>query len=123
MLRYLTVVQVAFPRFAREDLTVAGQPIAAGEMVVCSLSGADRDPSLGPRMDAVDPARVVAPHLAFGHGMHRCVGAPLAQLELAIACPALLDRLPGVRLAQPMDELAFRPFSIVYGLESLPVTW
>jgi cytochrome P450 len=123
LLRYLTVVQVAFPRFAREDLVLAGQPIAKGEMVLCSLTGANRDPALGPDMDTVVPGRKVASHLAFGHGLHRCVGAPLAQMELRIALPALLRRFPDLRLAVPFEEIPFRKISIVYGVDSLPVAW
>ncbi len=123
LLRYLTVVQVAFPRFAREDTVVAEQPIAAGDMVLCSLSGANRDPALGPGVDSVEPNRKIASHLAFGHGMHHCIGAPLARMELTIAYPALLRRFPELRLSVPIGELTFRPFSIVYSVESLPVAW
>lgn len=123
LLRYMTVVQVAFPRFAKEDLVLAGQPIKKGEMVLCSLIGANRDPALGPDMDEVKPGREGPSHLAFGHGIHHCIGAPLARLELKIAFPALLRRFPGLRLAVPEEEIAYRPLSIVYGLTSLPVTW
>lgn len=123
LLRYMTVVQVAFPRFARHDLELAGQPIAKGEMVLCSLSAANRDPALGADMERAVPSREVASHLAFGHGIHRCIGAPLAQMEMRIAFPALLRRFPGLRLAVPYEEVPFRQLSIVYGLESLPVTW
>jgi len=123
LLRYLTVVQVAFPRFAREDLVLAGQPIAKGQMVLCSLTAANRDPALGTDMDRAVPGRKVSPHVAFGHGIHRCIGAPLAQMEMRIAFPALLRRFPGLRLAVPFEQLAFREISIVYGLGSLPVAW
>ncbi|MEU7694765.1 cytochrome P450 [Microbispora hainanensis] len=123
LLRYLTVVQVAFPRFAREDLVLAGQPIAKGQMVLCSLTAANRDPALGTDMDLAVPGRKVSPHVAFGHGIHRCIGAPLAQMEMRIAFPALLRRFPGLRLAVPFEQLAFREISIVYGLDSLPVAW
>jgi cytochrome P450 len=124
MLRYLTVVQVAFPRFAREDLVLAGQPIAKGEMVLCSLTAANRDPALGADMDTVDPLRdAIASHLAFGHGIHHCVGAPLARLEMRIAFPALLRRFPTLRLAVPDEEIAWRKISIVYGVDTLPVAW
>ncbi len=123
LLRYFTVVQVAFPRFAREDLVLAGQPIAKGQMVLCSLTAANRDPALGADMDRAIPGRKVSPHVAFGHGIHRCIGAPLAQMEMRIAFPALLRRFPGLRLAVPFEQLAFREISIVYGLDSLPVVW
>ncbi|GGO72631.1 cytochrome P450 [Nonomuraea cavernae] len=121
LLRYMTVVQVAFPRFAREDLELEGQPIKKGELVLCSLIGANRDPSLGDDMDEVKPYRAtVGSHLSFGHGIHRCVGAPLAQMEMRIAFPALLRRFPDLHVA---GEVPFRPLSIVYGVEKLPVAW
>jgi cytochrome P450 len=123
LLRYISVVQVAFPRFARRDIEVGGQRIAAGDMVVCSLSGANRDEVLGADMDRIDPGRSVSPHVAFGYGIHHCVGAQLARREMAIAYPALLRRFPTLRLAVPADEVAYRPFSIVYGVNTLPVTW
>ncbi|WP_037067151.1 cytochrome P450 [Pseudonocardia acaciae] len=123
LLRYISVVQVAFPRFARHDTEIGGQKVGAGDMVVCSLSGANRDPELGSEMEKVDPGRSVAPHVAFGYGIHHCVGAQLARREMAIAYPALLRRFPSLRLAVPSGELSYRPFSIVYGVTTLPVTW
>ncbi|MDX6741663.1 cytochrome P450 [Actinocorallia sp. A-T 12471] len=122
LLRYLTVVQVAFPRFAREDVVVGGQPIAKGEMVLCSLSAANRDPERGDDLDRAVPGRPFS-HLAFGHGIHRCVGAPLARMELEIAFTALARRFPTFRPAIPAAEISFRQIAIVYGLDALPVTW
>jgi cytochrome P450 len=121
LLRHLTVVQVAFPRFAREDVLIGGTPIASGDVVVCSLSAANRDTVLGNGMEHVDPTRAATSHLAFGHGLHRCIGAQLARMELRAAYPALVRRFPAMRLAVPPEELAFRKSSIVYGVESLPV--
>ncbi|MEU7743565.1 cytochrome P450 [Nonomuraea sp. NPDC049158] len=121
LLRYMTVVQVAFPRFAREDLDLFGHSIKKGEMVLCSLTAANRDPHLGEGIEEVRPERPTAgSHLAFGHGIHRCVGAPLAQMEMRIAFPALLRRFPGLRVA---GEVPFRKLAIVYGVEKLPVAW
>ncbi|GIM91111.1 cytochrome P450 [Paractinoplanes toevensis] len=123
LLRYLTVVQVAFPRFAVRDLEVAGVPIRAGDVVMCSLSAADRDEVLGPGMDQIDAGRRTSrSHLAFGHGLHRCVGAELARMELRIAYPALVRRFPAMRPAIDPASLPMRRASIVFGLESLPVT-
>ena len=119
LLRYLTVVQVAFPRFAREDLTVGGVRISKGDVVVVSLAGADRDPVLGENLEQVDPTRAATSHLAFGHGVHRCIGAELARMELRAAYPALVRRFPSMRLAE--EDLNFRKVSIVYGLDRLPV--
>jgi len=121
LLRYLTVVQVAFPRFAKKDLDIGGVHIEAGDVVVASLSAANRDSSLGAGMDAVDPARPASPHVAFGYGIHRCVGAELGRMELRIAYPALVHRFPEIKLAVDPAELAFRKVSIVYGVDSLPV--
>jgi len=121
LLRYLSVVQVAFPRFATADMQICGVQIAAGDLVVCSLSGADRDQTLGPGMDRFNPARPPTSHLAFGYGIHRCIGAELARMELRIAYPALLRRYPDITLAVRPEELSFRKSSLVYGLDSLPV--
>jgi cytochrome P450 len=121
ILRYLTVVQVAFPRFARDDVEVAGAQISKGDVVVVSLSGANRDNVLGPDLEQVDATRVPTSHLAFGYGVHRCIGAELARMELRAAYPALLRRFPAMRLAKAAEELTFRKISIVYGVESLPV--
>jgi cytochrome P450 len=122
LLRYLTVVQVAFPRLARKDITIGGRSILAGDIVLCSLSGANRDARQGPDMERFDPTRPVPPHLAFGHGLHRCIGAELARMELRAAYPALVRRFPGIALAVRPEELAYRKLSFVYGVETLPVT-
>jgi len=121
LLRYLTVVQVGFPRFAVRDSTVGGKAIFAGDIVICSLSGANRDVRRGADLDTADPHREPAGHLAFGHGIHRCVGAELARMELRLAYPALAKAFPAMRLAVAADELAYRDLSVVYGLHSLPV--
>ncbi|NIH82538.1 cytochrome P450 [Amycolatopsis viridis] len=121
LLRYLTVVQVAFPRFAREDVTVGGQEIAKGDIVFVSLSGANRDAALGSEMESFDPARPPTQHLAFGWGVHRCIGAELARMELRAAYPALVRRFPGLRLDVEPERLSYRRTSIVYGVDSLPV--
>ena len=122
MLRYLTVVQVAFPRFAKHDLELGGKQIKTGEMVLCSLSGANRDPELGPHMQDFDPNRI-SPHLAFGYGAHRCVGAELAKMELRIAYPALLRRFPELRLDVPAGDVSFHEYSVVHGVDTLPVAF
>ncbi len=122
MLRYLSVVQVAFPRFAREELELGGQRIRAGDVVACSLSGANRDPVFGVEPDSFDPLRMPeSAHLAFGHGAHRCIGAELARMELRTAFTTMARRFPGLRLAVDPAALSFRQLSIVYGLDRLPV--
>ena len=98
LLRYLTVVQVAFPRFAREDIEIGGKRISSGDVVFCSLSGANRDEALGAGMEGFDPGRKATSHLAFGHGIHRCIGAelphdaPRGRARRAVV-PPVLDRL------------------------------
>lgn len=118
LLRYLTVVQVAFPRFATADVEVGGAKILTGDIVLSSLSGANRE---GPSdLEGFDPARTSRPHLAFGYGIHRCVGAELARMELRAAYPKLLRRFPDIALAT--DALTYRKLSFVFGTDALPVT-
>jgi cytochrome P450 len=121
LLRALAVVQVAFPRFAKKDLDIGGVHIEKGDVVVASLSAANRDPRVGDNMELIDPTRPVSPHVAFGYGIHRCVGAELGRMELRIAYPALVKRFPELKLAVEPSELSFRQLSIVYGVDSLPV--
>lgn len=124
LLRHLTVVQLAFLRFARRDLEVGGKLIREGDCVGISLLGANRDPSLtggGSHPDVFDPTREPTRHLAFGHGLHRCVGSELARMELRIALRGLARRFPDLAVAAPADKLSWRPLSAVYGVESLPV--
>ena len=119
LLRYLSVVQVAFPRFARTRVELGGVTIEKGDVVVCSLSAANRDPLLGAGLDGIRLTPAEASHLAFGHGVHRCVGAELARLELRIALPALFRRFPHLEVAA--DDLGFRELSLVFGVDALPV--
>ncbi|MGH3471241.1 MAG: cytochrome P450, partial [Nocardioidaceae bacterium] len=121
MLRYLSVVQLAFPRIARHDIELHGQRIRAGDLVGVSLSGANRDRAMGPDADEFSPETQRPSHLAFSHGIHRCVGAELARLELRCAFRGLVRRFPDIALAIPPDQLNFRGMSAVYGIESLPV--
>jgi cytochrome P450 len=121
LLRYLAVVQISFPRFAKQDMVLYGNKITAGDVVVCSLSGANRDSALGDAMDDFNPLRPPVAHFAFGHGFHRCIGAELARMELRSAYPALVRRFPRMSLAVDPATLTFRKLSIVYGVEALPV--
>jgi cytochrome P450 len=121
LLRYLSVVQVTFPRIAQQPVRVGDRDVRSGGMVVCSLSAANRDPALCPHPETFDGTRPPTRHLAFGHGIHRCVGAELARLELRIAFPALVRRFPRMRLAADPDALSFRRSSVVHGIDALPV--
>jgi cytochrome P450 len=119
LLRYLSVVQIAFPRFPRRDVEIAGHRFAKGDVVICHLAGANRDERAVPGGDTFRPSRDPRSHLAFGHGFHRCVGAALARIELGVAYPALARRFPA--LAPADGAVDYRPTSIVYGVDSLPV--
>lgn len=120
LLRVLSVVQVAFPRFVRRDVMIGGKQIPAGSVVVCSLPAANRDPRVSAG-DGIDLDRVNTSHLAFGYGFHRCVGAELARMELKTAFPAIARRFPDMRLAVASKDLDYRALSVVYGVESVPV--
>ena len=121
LLRYLSVVQIAFPRFAKQDMVVGGKRVKKGDVVICHLTAAGRDGRVT-HDGQFDPTRAhVTRHLAFGHGFHRCVGAELARLELRIAYPALARAFPDLALATDVADLPYRSRSIVYGVDSLPV--
>lgn len=123
LLRYLSVVQVAFPRIARTDVEVGGQHIKAGDVVLCSLAAANRDDACAAGAERFDAGRDPSLSMAFGHGIHRCIGSELARMELRAAYPALLGRFPTLRLDRPLSDIAFREYSVVYGVEELPVAW
>jgi cytochrome P450 len=121
LLRHLCVVQLAFVRFAKRDVEVAGVTIKEGDAVGVSLLAANRDPLLGDGLMDFDPTREPTRHLAFGWGMHRCVGAELARMELRTALRMLAERFPDLSMATSIDALEFRKLSAVYGVEALPV--
>jgi cytochrome P450 len=121
LLRYVSPVNDATFRFAAEPLEIDGVPIGPGEVVLVALSGANRDPSRYPHPEGLDVGRDSGGHLAFGHGIHYCLGAPLARLEAEIAFRGLLERFGAMTLAVPPDALRWRPSSLIHGLESLPV--
>ncbi len=120
LLRYDSPVQVAL-RFATEPVTLAGVTIPAGSVVLVSLLAANRDAARFDDPDRLDLARAYNPQLAFGHGIHHCLGAPLARLEGSIAIGALLNRFPALRLAVPVEELSWRVSMVMHGLARLPV--
>ncbi|SEG87703.1 Cytochrome P450 [Actinacidiphila yanglinensis] len=124
LLRYLTVVHSGTARVAVEDVMVGGTLVRAGEGVLCMLNAGNRDEDAFPDGGRLDLERPGARrHLAFGFGIHQCLGQPLARLELRVALPAVLDRLPDIRLAAPFESLRFRHEMGVYGLHELPVAW
>jgi cytochrome P450 len=121
LLRFTSPVNHVTVRFAAEDLRIGDVEIPAGDQVLIATSSADRDPAQFPDPDRLDIGRDSASHVAFGHGIHYCVGAPLARMEAEVAFGALLTRFPEIALAVPPDELRWRPVSLMNGLESLPV--
>lgn len=123
LLRFLGIVHSGIPRTTTRDVEVGGVAIPAGSLVILALAAANRDPRLLADGDRLDITRDAAGHVAFGHGVHHCLGAPLARMEMRIAFPALLRRFPRLALAVPFDEVEFRAFHFIYGLRSLPVTW
>ncbi|GAB2799151.1 cytochrome P450 [Streptomyces daliensis] len=123
LLRYVAVVSNASPRTALEDVPLAGRVIKTGEVVACSLLAANRAETPGEPRDTLDITRENTTHMAFGHGIHFCVGASLARMQLRMAFAGLLERFPGLELAVPVEELRFRLFAPQYGVEALPVTW
>ncbi|WDT56196.1 cytochrome P450 [Streptomyces sp. G7(2002)] len=124
LLRYLTVVQFGVRRTALEDVELHGQQIKEGSMVVASLASGNRDAEhLADDLEALDVGRSHSAHLAFGHGIHQCLGQQLARAEMKAALSALLDRFPTLRLAVPVEEVPMRDDMLVYGVHELPVTW
>lgn len=123
LLRYLSVVHTNVYRVATEDLTLSGTKIKAGDVVSINIPGGNWDPAYTTNPGTLEFDRETRGHVAFGYGTHQCVGQMLARTELQIALPALLRRLPELRLAVPPEELSFRNDMIVYGLYAMPVAW
>jgi cytochrome P450 len=122
-LRYESPVETTTHRFTAEPIEVAGVTIPAGEVVIVSLSSANRDEERFAEPARFDIARGESAHLAFGHGIHFCLGAPLARMEGQVAFETLLARLPELALAVPAEALAWRPGMLIRGLVDLPVEW
>jgi cytochrome P450 len=129
LLRYLSVFHFGVPRTPLEDVEVDGRLIRAGQSVTISLPAANRDPewfnqaSDQPDPDRLDLARRTAGHLAFGFGIHQCLGQNLVRMELRAALPALFARFPTLALAVPPEQVQLAADKSVYGVHKLPVTW
>jgi cytochrome P450 len=121
LLRFDGPLQVATLRQTTEAIDIGGVTIPAGQLVVPGLLAANRNPACIPQPDALDITRTNTPHLAFGHGIHHCLGAPLARLEGRIALGSLLARFPRLRLAVSPEELAWCPGVLMHSLTALPV--
>lgn len=123
LLRYTAPVSISSPRWASEDISIHDEVIHRGEMVFVSLVGADTDPQQFSDPEVLDILRKENQHVAFGKGIHFCLGAPLAGLEGQIAIGTLLQRLPNMRLASQPERLIWTSTPILRGLTSLPVAF
>jgi biflaviolin synthase len=124
LLRYLPHRNTLGPaRIATEDVEIHGVRVRAGDVVHVSYSAANRDPDVFPDPETIDFSRAPNPHASFGFGPHHCPGGMLARLESELLVDALLDHVPGLRLAVPPEEVPFRKGTLIRGPEALPVTW
>ncbi|MEU1390727.1 MULTISPECIES: cytochrome P450 [unclassified Nonomuraea] len=121
LLRWLSIVHSGTIKITSREVELGGRTIGAGEMILCSLPAANRDPGFIADPDTLDITRGAPGHVAFGHGVHHCLGAPLARMEMKIAFPALFERFPGLRATEATPE--FRSYNVVYGLTELEVAW
>jgi cytochrome P450 len=122
LMRYLTIVHAQVDRIATEDFTLGGQLIRAGDRLLMNLPAGNWDAEFVDSPETLDVGRNARGHLGFGYGVHQCIGANLARVEMQVAFSTLARRLPGLQLAVPPDELKFKDADI-YGMKELPVTW
>jgi cytochrome P450 len=124
LMRFIPLTAAASPaRYATVDVSLSGGVVPAGDPVVVSRSAANRDPQAFPDPDRFDLTRWPNPHVGFGFGMHFCLGAPLARMELQVALDSLLTRFPGLRFATDPDGLPWKTGMALRGLRSFPVAW
>ncbi|MET7768473.1 cytochrome P450 [Nocardia sp. NPDC005366] len=123
LLRYLSIIQNGQRRVAIEDIEIAGETIRAGEGIIIDLAPANWDPSAFPDPDKLDLARPARHHVAFGFGVHQCVGQQLARVELQIVFETLVKRVPTLELAIPFDQVEFKHDRLAFGVYTLPVRW
>jgi cytochrome P450 len=123
LLRYLNIVHSGRRRVALEDIEIGGQLIRKGEGMIAATDIANRDETAFPDPDALDVQRKARHHVAFGYGIHQCLGQPLARVELQVVYSTLYRRIPTLALAVPLEELNFKHDMLVYGVHELPVTW
>ncbi|MCT9081146.1 cytochrome P450 [Streptomyces fulvoviolaceus] len=123
LLRYLTIVHMGQRRLALEDIEVGGQAIRAGEGIIIPGATGNWEADHFPEPERLDVTRNARRHMAFGFGIHQCLGQPLARLELQIAYQTLFRRIPTLRLATDIEKLPFKDDGLVYGVYEMPVTW
>ncbi|WP_141576722.1 cytochrome P450 [Actinomadura sp. WMMA1423] len=122
-LRLFSISDFGTSRVATEDIELDGIVIRKGEGVIASMAAADHDPSVFADPGRFDIRREAAKHVAFGHGIHQCSGQSLVRMELEIVFTTLFDRIPGLRLAVPLEEVPMKTESLIHGLRELMVTW
>ncbi|MCS0604634.1 cytochrome P450 [Streptomyces sp. LP11] len=123
LLRYLTIVHSGRRRVALEDIEIGGEVIRAGDGIIVAGDIANRDPEAFPDPDRLDLTRDARRHVAFGFGVHQCLGQPLARVELQVVYSTLYHRIPTLQLAADVDGLPFKHDGLIYGVHELPVTW
>ncbi|AZS84244.1 cytochrome P450 [Streptomyces griseoviridis] len=123
LIRFATIGDTAVPRVALADIEVGGTLIRKGDGILCLGLAANRDPEVFPDPDRLDITRGSRKHLGFGHGVHHCIGADLARLELEIVWSKLFQRIPTLRLAKPFASIPRKEGAVIYSLWELPVTW
>jgi cytochrome P450 len=123
LLRFVSPVQFSPRRVALEDVEIGGVTIPKGEGLFMLLASANRDETMFAHPDTLDAGRDASQHLAFGFGIHQCLGQMLARYELQIVFEAILRRLPGLRLAVPLEDIRFKHDMQIYGVHNLPVAW
>ncbi len=122
LLRYLSIAD-GLMRVAKEDMEVYGETVRAGDGVIFSTSLVNRDGTAYEAPEELDWHRGTRHHLAFGFGIHQCLGQNLARAEIEIALRSLFERLPDLRLAKPAEDIPFKPGDTIQGMLELPVTW
>ncbi|GAA4491207.1 hypothetical protein GCM10023191_024690 [Actinoallomurus oryzae] len=123
LLRYLTIVHSGRRRVALEDIEVGGRTIRAGEGIVFANDIGNRDTTVFADPDRLDLRRDARRHIAFGFGVHQCLGQPLARVELQVVYGTLYRRIPTLRLAVDLEQVPFKHDALVYGVYELPVAW
>lgn len=123
LVRLATIGDTAVPRVATADIEIGGKTIRTGDGILCLGMAANRDPNVFPEPDKLVLKRGNRKHLGFGHGLHHCIGADLARLEMQIVWTRLFQRIPTLRLATPFLDIPRKEGAVIYGLWELPVTW
>jgi cytochrome P450 monooxygenase len=123
ILRFASVADLVSLRVAVEDVKIGGELIRAGEGIVPLVAAANHDVEVFDHADTFDPSRPARQHVAFGYGVHQCLGQNLVRLEMDVAYRGLFRRIPTLEIAVPLEELRFKYDGVLFGLHALPVRW